>query len=401
MKVQFRKKWRVCSEKLKAFFVKAEIPLLYIGVAIAAMLLRITLFKGRTGDYNSFLIHWYTAIKEEGAWHALGRQIGDYTPAYFYVLTVLTWIPVNSLYSIKAVSCLFDIVLAVFVALCVKEGTGKKFAALAAYCVTLLLPSVFLNSGAWAQCDSIFTAFCVISLYLLMKNHNIWSIIVYGVAFSFKMQAIFFAPLFAVLWFKKKIPLWSPLLVVGVYFLFCVPSWICGRSLWSLLTIYVSQAGEYSSLTMNAPTFVALFGDVSEYHRERVSKMLVVLAVTVTALLIYVCARHTGELNNEKLVDFGFMFSLLIPFLLPHMHERYFYLATVLSVIYVFMHPKRVYTLLLTEFCSVYVVFRYLYVMNYLSLQLVALIELINVILLFRVLRKDYMHPENEVLALH
>ncbi len=396
MKVQFKKSLRICAEKIKAFFVKAELPLLYIGVAIAAMLLRVTLFKGRTGDYNSFLIHWFTAIKEEGARHALGRQIGDYTPAYFYVLTVLTWIPVDSLYSIKAVSCLFDIVLAVFVALCVKEGTGKKYAAFAAYCVALLLPSVFLNSGAWAQCDSIFTAFCVISLYLLMKNHNIWSVVVYGVAFSFKLQAVFFAPLFAVLWFKKKIPVWSPLLVVGVYFLFCVPSWICGRSLWSLLTIYFNQAGEYSALTLNAPSFVALFGNVSDYHRERVSKMLVVLAITVTALLIYICARH-AEWKKESLVDFGFMFSLVVPFLLPHMHERYFYLATIFSVIYVFIHPKRVYTLLLTEFCSAYVVFRYLYQMNYLSLQTVALIELVNVILLLRALKKDYLASEKSV----
>lgn len=396
MSVRWKEKCSAGREKIKAFFLKAEIPLLYIGVAIAATLLRVTLFGGRSNDFNSFLLKWYTAIQEEGAIHALGRQIGDYTPAYFYVLTVLTWIPVEPLYAIKAVSCIFDVLLAVFVALCVKEGTGKKYAAFASYCVVLLLPSVFLNSAAWAQCDSIFTAFCVLSVYLLMKNRNISAVIVYGVAFSFKLQAIFLAPLFAVLWFKKKIPLWSPLLVVGVYFLFCVPSWLCGRSLWSLLTIYFGQAGEYSALTLNAPSFIALFGDISEYHRERVSAMLVVLAFTVTGLLIYVCARH-AKWSKECFIDFGFLFSLVVPFLLPHMHERYFYLATVFSVIYAFLRPKRLHTVLLSEFCSLYVICRYLYSINYLSLQLVALAQLVNVILLLCALRKEYLLPERTI----
>lgn len=378
------------KEKVKNFFIKAEFPLVFVAVALMTMAIRIALFDGESGDYKNFLLPWFNTIKEEGAIKALGHKIGDYTPAYFYILTVLTWLPVKPLYSIKATSCIFDILLAVYVSLCVKELTKNKSMALGSYCIVLLMPSVFFNSGAWAQCDCIFTCFCVMSLYLLLKNRNIAAVVVYGVAFSFKLQAIFMAPLFAVLFFKRKIPLYSPFLVVGVYFLFCVPSWLCGRSLSSLLLVYFEQAGSYSKLTLFATTFVALFGKVNDYHNQRVALMLIVLAMTVTVLLIYLCARK-AKWKKESAIDFALLFTLIVPFFLPHMHERYFYLATILSVIYAFIHPKRLYVAIIEEFCSFYVVCNHLYGIDYLSLQLVTLLQLMNIILLCKNLWKDYM----------
>ena len=375
---------------IQRFFVKAEIPLTLIGLTVLAMAIRVMLFDGESGDYKQFLSHWFYTIKEEGAIKALGHKIGDYTPAYFYILTVLTWIPVEPLYSIKAVSCIFDIVLAAFVGLCVKERTKSVWQAVAAYAIVLLMPSVFFNSGAWAQCDSIFVSFCVMSVYYLLKDKKYLAVALYGVAFAFKLQAIFIAPLFVVLWFKRKIPLVSPLIILGVYFAFCIPSWICGRDLWSLLTVYFQQAGSYSKLTLFATTFVALFGKVNDYHRARVAAMLVVLAFTITFALIYLCARK-AKWKTEAFIDFGYLFALVVPFFLPHMHERYFYLATVLSLIYAFTHPKRIYAFLIAEFCSFYVVCNHLYTIDYLSLQLVTLLQVVNIGLLARDLWKDYI----------
>ncbi len=377
-----------CINAVKKFFIKAELPCIYVVISLFTLYLRQKMFYGKTGDFNGCL-DWYTTIKQEGIKKALSHKIGDYTPAYFYVLALLTKIPIDPLYSIKTVSCAFDFVLAIFVALCVREFNKNKFVTLTAYTITLLLPSIFLNSAAWGQCDGIFTSFCVISVYLLLKKKNVAAVFTYGIAFSFKLQAIFLAPLFAVLFFKRKIPLWSPLLVLFVYFLFCIPSWICGRNLKELLLIYREQADEYTYLTMNAPTFVALFGTVTSYHSEHVSSMLVTFTVIITALLIYISARH-ARFKKESIIDISFMFSLVVPFFLPHMHERYFYLSTTLSVIYVLIHPKRYYTLILSEFCSLFVTFNYLYIPRYLKLEHVALIELVNVILLLRALWKDY-----------
>lgn len=377
------------GQKLKTFFKEAEFPLLVFTAAAIAILLRGATFNSRSADYNTFLSVWFDQIKSEGIVTALGKQIGDYTPAYFYVLSILTLLPVNSLYSIKAVSCAFDILLAAFVGLCVKELTKSKTKGFLAYCATLFLPTVFLNSGSWAQCDSIYSSFCVMSVYYLLKKKNVTAILLYGVAFSFKLQAIFLAPLLAVLYFKRKIPLWSPLAVFGVYVLFCVPSWLCGRNFWSLLTIYFHQAGEYLSLTLNAPTLAALFGNVSDYHRDKLAYALIWLTAALTGLAVYLFSGKT-EWKKESFVDLALLFALGLPFFLPRMHERYFYLADVCSVAYVFLHPKRAYTAILTEFCSFWVVGNYLFGMNYLSLGVVALLQLVNLLLLCRDLVKDY-----------
>ena len=143
-------------------------------------------------------------------------------------------------------------------------------------------------------------------------------------------------------------------------------------------------------LTLFATTFVALFGNVNSYHNERVSDLLVVLALTVTMLLIYLCARKM-KWKKESAVDFAFLFTVIVPFFLPHMHERYFYLATIVSVVYAFMRPNRWFAAGIEEFCSFYVVCNHLYGINYLSLQLVTLLQFANIILLFRAIWKEYI----------
>ena len=393
----FSSVWTAC----KSFFARVfawlkktgwEFPLFFALVTVAGLALRIVMFNVRSGDYNVFLEHWFEEIKANGGFRALGVALGDYTPAYYYILAFLTYLPVSSLYSIKAVSCLFDIVLAIFTALCVKELTKNKTLALCAYATAFMLPTVFLNSGWWAQCDSVFTAFCVASLYFLLRDKKYASVILYGVAFAFKLQAIFIAPLFAVLWFKRKIPLISPLLILGVYFVFCIPAWIAGRPLFDLLAVYFYQAGEYVRLTLNAPTFAALLGEVHQNAWDMLSAVLVIFTLCLTVLAMYICGRK-AEWKKESTIDFALLFALGVTFFLPRMHERYFYLADLLAIVYAFIHPKRLYTAVLTEFCSFFAVARFLFGASYLSLEFVALVQFANLILLCVALVKAYSKP--------
>lgn len=386
---KFESAWERGEEKVGAFFRKIQYPLLFVFITIIAFVLRTLMFKMRTGDYNSFLIKWFDHIKANGGFLALGEKIGDYTPAYFYILAFLTYLPFDSLYSIKVVSCLFDILLATSVTLCAWQFSKNKKVAVSVYAIVSLLPTVFFNSGAWAQCDGIYVSFAVLCLYFLMRKKNFTAMIMYGISFSFKLQAIFIAPLLGVLWFKRKIPRTSPLVALGVFFLSCVPAWILGRDLWEVLTTYFAQAGQYSSrLTLNAPTLMALLGTVSKSWVEYISSTFVVLTLAVTVFVMYLCG-HT-DLGKDVLVDFGLLFALGVPYLLPHMHERYFYMADVLAIIYGVLHRKRWYTVLLTQFCSFYVIVEYLFTLNYLSLAEVAIVEGVNIILLCKDLWKDY-----------
>lgn len=49
------------------------------------------------------------------------------------------------------------------------------------------------------------------------------------------------------------------------------------------------------------------------------------------------------EITKRRMLDMFILFSLLVPYVLPHMHERYLYLGDALIVIYVVMYPKRFY----------------------------------------------------------
>ena len=383
--------WEYVEQKVIDFFVKMQYPLLLLLVTVAAFYLRAYFFEIETGDYRNFLIHWYTHIQDNGGFLALGQPIpgADYSPAYYYVFALLTYLPLEPLVAIKLTSCVFDVVLAVGVMLCVYELVKSKKIALVAYAVTSFLPTVFLNSGAWAQCDSIYVSFAVLSLYFLMKKKHFTAMILYGVSFAFKLQAIFIAPLLALLWLKRKIPRTSPLVIVGVYVLFCVPMWMMGRDITELLFVYLRQMGQYNDrLTLNAPTFLAFVGNVSKEWIEKLSPAFVVFTIALTAIAMYVC-MHTQAEQKQNVIGFALLFALGVPFFLPHMHERYFYLADVLSIVYVAVNRKRWYTAVLTQFCSFYVVSAYLYMPYWLSLAQVALLQGLNLVLLCRDLWKD------------
>ena len=88
-----------------------------------------------------------------------------------------------------------------------------------AYAVVLFLPVVFLNSAVWAQCDSIYTSFCVMSFYFLLRGRGRLSMALYGVAFSFKLQAVFFAPAAVVFFLKGRLKFSDLLFFVLAYFL--------------------------------------------------------------------------------------------------------------------------------------------------------------------------------------
>ena len=74
----------------------------FLAVATAiALAMRLFLFPLESGDYQQFLHPWFETLRQNGGLAAIGLEIGDYTPPYFYVLALLTCLPVRDLFSIK------------------------------------------------------------------------------------------------------------------------------------------------------------------------------------------------------------------------------------------------------------------------------------------------------------
>lgn len=57
--------------------------------------------------------------------------------------------------------------------------------------------------------------------------------------------------------------------------------------------------------------------------------------------------RDKKKFSENKLIKMFLIFSMTMPYFLPYMHERYFYLADVLVLIYVALNPKKFYVAIL------------------------------------------------------
>jgi Gpi18-like mannosyltransferase len=87
------------------------------------------------------------------------------------------------------------------------------------------------------------------------------------------------------------------------------------------------------------------------------------------------------EITSGIILKIALVFAVAIPFLLPEMHERYFYLADVLSILYAFYYPRRFYVPILVQFCSLFSYAPYFLGRQIIPLPYLTAIELVVVII--------------------
>ena len=154
---------------------------------------------------------------------------------------MITYLPIPKLIAIKTLSVVFDAVLGLFAYLIISLKYKRSSAAMIGALVVVCAPTIFINSAAWGQCDAIYTAFCLGSLFFLLKQQPARACVFFALALSFKLQAIFFLPVLLMLLLKRKLPLKYLTLIPLIFLLMLVPALIAGRDAPSLLTIYAGQ----------------------------------------------------------------------------------------------------------------------------------------------------------------
>lgn len=175
----------------------------------------------------------------------------------------MTYLPFPSLYMYKGLSIVFDIVLAAAVGWMVwRLGQRRsKPAAVLAYAAVFLLPATILNSGFWAQCDSIYTSFIVLALVCLFFDRPVSAFVLLGVGFAFKLQSIFILPFFVIYYLlRRKCSVLHFLIIPAVMMASAVPGYLAGRPLWEPFDIYLNQTETYSWMNANFPNVWCLFG---------------------------------------------------------------------------------------------------------------------------------------------
>ena len=303
--------------------------LLPVGLAV---FLRALALDYQSTDYQVFLSRWAEAFRDNGGFAAVALPIGNYNAPYLYFLAAISYLPLPDLYLIKLFSILFDVVLAWGGLRLVRHFTGEDWRPAGCFCALLLLPTVALNGACWGQCDSLYAALCLHALSCGLQRRGTASAALMGLAFSFKLQTVFLLPLWAGLWIAGRVKLRQLAAFPAAYAATCVPALLLGKPLGDILGVYFGQAAEYAGyLNLNAPNLYAFLPHGAQVDTAALSRLgiaaALVLALAVAALLWL----RRRQADGRALLLAAVLLAVGVPFLLPHMHERYFFLADVLS----------------------------------------------------------------------
>jgi len=312
--------------KKNSYFIIAVVAL---GLAFA---LRGSYIDYRSGDYNTFLVHWVEYFRTSGGFKGFSESVGNYNVPYLYFLALFSYIPLSDLHLIKLLSIFFDVVMAFGMMKLTGVMTRSVPKRLAAYLITLLLPTVIINGAKWGQCDSIYTALAVLALWFALSDRPKLSMAFFALSFGFKLQAVFILPVCLVLLFAKKVSFRQLFVFPAVYIASILPAVFYGRPFMSTLLLYFEQADSVGTgLNYNSPSFFSMVsGQVN---------VAALSAVGVACAFLFVCSiliwawYKRENLNNEAIAGIALLFVAGIPFLLPHMHDRYFFMLDVLALL--------------------------------------------------------------------
>ena len=331
--------------------------LLFLVLTGFALIMRYALRNVVAGDYKMFFEPWVATLREAGGGiKGLSAEFEyvDYTTPYLTILSFISICPfLNTLLLMKLVSIFFDFVAAFAVMAIVYDRTKNMTYGILGYGALLMVPTVLTNGAMWAQCDIIFTSFVLWSLYFMLKDKPAWSMAFYGIAFAFKLQTLFLAPLYVILWMKGKVKLKHFLFLPLMYVIGMIPSLLAGKSFWELISVYFFQANgqmDIYALSHKFPNIYQLIGTDSFLFEYADAGIWVTLGALM--ILMYCFARKQYEMNACLLLRMGMLLTMTVVFFLPHMHERYAILVDVMAIVYVFFDFRKLYIPVLTILCS-------------------------------------------------
>jgi Gpi18-like mannosyltransferase len=368
---------------LKLFFTIENI--LFGIIILLTLRIRFAFFPFQTNDYNSFLKPWMQYIVDHGSFEAFRVKFYDYTPAYLYLLWIGTIFNANFLFWIKSISVFFDFVMAYYVGKIAAIKYPKVFKM--AFLVTLMAPAVIFNGSLWGQVDVMYSSMVMVCLFYILTNSHVKAAFFFAIGLCLKLQSMFFAPVFLWLLVTKNIPkkfvVTLAALFIGLYLLMILPisqgvifqnnpldSTKNARPLFDststvingavtetkdtrdgLLTIYANQPKNYSHIVMGPASSMYQWVDDKNYEYFYQNGLTIAIVV-VLLLAYYLVSNKIVNVDNDVIVKMALISTLAIPFLLPKMHERYFFLADVMALVYAFWFPKKFWVGVVIAFIS-------------------------------------------------
>jgi len=311
-------------------------------LVFVTILLRVATWNIHSPDFMSPLSPWLDIIRTEGP-SVIGANFANYNSPYLYLMWLFSLIFPRNIDVVKSLALVLDIVLAIGIYKLVSVFKPKPIVHILAPFLALLMPTILFNSAAWGQCDNLLGICVVFALYFVLTKRLLpaWALV--GLSFAFKMQGIFLAPfLLFISIYRRKSFISGPLVAAGTAVLVSIPPLFTGHTLMEVLNPFllgVQPMFGRKILSFFTPNLPVWFPDA---FYDVLSIIFIGLAGLACLYLIKLgIQRLPKRLTLQSTLLIAVITLLVIPFLLPQMHERYYYQAEILLITLAIVAPAR------------------------------------------------------------
>ncbi|HEX2763518.1 MAG TPA: glycosyltransferase 87 family protein [Allosphingosinicella sp.] len=156
-------------------------------------------------DMVNFLIPWMEEVRRGGL-GGLSGEFSNYSPPYIYLLYLVSWrVPIiGTVPAIKLIGLPFVFLASAAIYGIVSDSTGSRVRAAAAAALWLL-PTLMVNAFYWGQADIIYAAFLLWFVRWSIADRPGAAALAFGIALSFKLQAMFVSPLLLYLLLHRRL----------------------------------------------------------------------------------------------------------------------------------------------------------------------------------------------------
>lgn len=303
-------------------------PAMIAVLVLVAINLQVVAWTVVPPDYRIFLQPWYAHILSLGPVGAFAQPFANYTPPYLYLMALGSladpW--VAPLTVLKIVSLAGTGFLAWSVAMLLKAaGVRRHWLGGAG---VFVIPSAVTNGTFLMQCDGLWAGAAILAVAALLREDTLKAALWSGLAIAFKAQAVFIAPVVIGAMIGLKAPRWHWLVPASVYAAAMAPAWAAGWPASDLATIYLRQAGHFDAAGNIANPWI-LLRNLMPDGGSGLYFAGYALALAAAAWIAFRSARTNAP---QVMLALSLLSALALPWLLPKMHERYFFLADIIAV---------------------------------------------------------------------
>ena len=212
--------------------------------------------------------------------------------------------------------------------------------------------------------------------------------LMYGMALAVKLQAIFVLPAVVIFWLCGRLRLRQVLCAAVGYFVMFVPAMLGAKSLAPLFLAYRMQT-KLHALSSNIYNGASLFAGITAEELPWLGNMLMAGTMVGIGMVAFFCLQRKAYFTPQAEFLLLACMAILVPFLLPAMKDRYYFMAEVLCMVYAFAWPRRALSPVAMQLGSLPAYMSYLFnASNPFGVWLIPLVGLV----LFLLLRDLYLH---------